>query len=169
MASVNGITLKALKTFKDHEGMEIAQGNLYIGRKKIGSWSQDAWGGPDIINLDPPYDERKLEQCFMDRGFENLEMGLWRLLSLKQDEDLWKSSGSTRLFIADDGYHQIWLDIDEPETTVDDVLRRGDVLRCIDQHFFKNGSYNFRIVDESSFDEGEPITLEEITTKRAYR
>lgn len=36
MAKINGIELKALKKFKDHEGCTIAQGNLYLGGKKIG-------------------------------------------------------------------------------------------------------------------------------------
>lgn len=47
MASINGVTVKALKSFKDHEGMDILQGNVYLNGKKLGFWSQDAWCGPD--------------------------------------------------------------------------------------------------------------------------
>lgn len=43
MASINGITVKNLKWFRGSEG-DAAQGNLYIGNKKVGFWSQDADG-----------------------------------------------------------------------------------------------------------------------------
>ena len=166
MASVNGISLKGLKTFKDHEGADIFQGNLYIKGKKIGFWSQDAWCGPDIVNLDPLYDERKLEQCFRDRGFEDVEMGMWKLLEMKLDEEDWKKCGSDRLFIGSDGYHLINIVVDDPRTTVEDILCREDVIHAINHNFFEDGDFEFRIVDKDSFDIGEPITLEEITTKR---
>ena len=49
MTSINGISIKSVKTFRDHEGAPIAQGNVYLNNKKIGFWSQDSWGGPDIF------------------------------------------------------------------------------------------------------------------------
>lgn len=162
MASVNGISLKGLKTFKDHEGMDIFQGNLYIGGKKIGFWSQDAWCGPDIVRLDPKYDERKLEQCFKDAGYEDMERAMWKLLELKLDEDDWKRCGSERLFIGTDGYHVINLQVDDLKITIDDILEREDVLRYIEAYFFKDGDYDFRIVGKDSFDIGDPIVIDEI-------
>lgn len=162
MASVNGIALKGLKTFKDHEGMDILQGNLYIGGKKIGFWSQDAWCGPDIVVLEKEYDERKLEKCFQDAGYEDMERAMWKLLELKLDEDDWKKSGSERLFIGTDGYHVINIQVNDPKTTLGNMLMRKDVERYIDTYFFKNGEHEFRIVDKYSFDIGDPIVIDEI-------
>lgn len=50
MASINGIEIKNLKTFRDHEGAQIAQGDVWCDGKKVGFWSQDSWGGPDLFD-----------------------------------------------------------------------------------------------------------------------
>ena len=52
MSEINGITIKNLKSFKDHEGCEIYQGNVYYKGKKLGFWSQDSWGGPNDYDFD---------------------------------------------------------------------------------------------------------------------
>ncbi len=58
MAKIHGIELKGIKTFRDHEGASIAQGNIYVEGKKVGEWSQDSWGGPDIYRMSNGYSER---------------------------------------------------------------------------------------------------------------
>ena len=45
MASINGVSIKAFKKFRGHEGEELYQGNVYYNGKKLGFWSQDAHGG----------------------------------------------------------------------------------------------------------------------------
>ena len=62
MASINGITVKALKSFRGHEGEHLCQGNVYLGNKKIGWWSQNSHGGCDHIYLDEPYRVDKLSE-----------------------------------------------------------------------------------------------------------
>ncbi len=52
MASINNIKIKGLKTFADHEGCTIAQGNVYLNGRKLGFWTQDSWGGPDRYDFD---------------------------------------------------------------------------------------------------------------------
>lgn len=52
MASINGIKLKSIKTFKGHEQEDLIQGNVYYKNKKVGFYSQDSWGGCDNIQLD---------------------------------------------------------------------------------------------------------------------
>ena len=37
--------LKGLKQFKGHEGEPLMQSNIYFNGKKVGSWSDDSWGG----------------------------------------------------------------------------------------------------------------------------
>ena len=65
MASINGITVKAIKEFRGHDGEPLAQGNLYLNNKKIGFWSQDSWGGPDHFQLEPQYNERLLNDAVL--------------------------------------------------------------------------------------------------------
>ena len=60
MASIYGLTLKALKKFTGHDGEPCYQGNLYLGTKKIGFWTEDGRGGSGIYRMDPPYREGKL-------------------------------------------------------------------------------------------------------------
>lgn len=52
MATINGVTIKNLKTFRGHEGEAIAQGSIYLNGKRLGFWSQDSWGGPDQFDFD---------------------------------------------------------------------------------------------------------------------
>ena len=63
MAQINGVTVKALKTFYGHEGEPVFQGNLYLGNKKIGFWSQDARGAiVDDVILERDYSEMALRK-----------------------------------------------------------------------------------------------------------
>lgn len=52
MSKINGIELKAVKTFVGHDGPGYLQGNVYYKGKKLGFWSQDAWCGPDYFDFD---------------------------------------------------------------------------------------------------------------------
>lgn len=51
MASLNGVSIKNLKLYRGHEGEPLYQGNVYLDGKKVGFWSQDAWGGPDELDF----------------------------------------------------------------------------------------------------------------------
>ena len=57
MASIKGITLKNVKDFRGHEGEDLVQGDVYYKGKKVGFYSQDAWGGMDNFNLDYSLDK----------------------------------------------------------------------------------------------------------------
>lgn len=52
MASIKGIELRNIKDFRGHEQEELTQGDVYYKGKKVGYYSQDAWGGMDIFDLD---------------------------------------------------------------------------------------------------------------------
>ena len=52
MASINGVAIKNLKMFRGHEGEALAQGSIYLNGKRLGTWSQDSWGGPDQFDFD---------------------------------------------------------------------------------------------------------------------
>lgn len=76
MASINGLTVKSLKTFYGHEGESCAQGNLYLGTKKIASWSQDAKGGiMDWVSMEEGFSEKKLRNAIIARNKDKEETG----------------------------------------------------------------------------------------------
>ena len=52
MASINGITVKNLKSFKGHEGETLYQGTIYKGKDKLGFWSNDYYCGEDSFDFD---------------------------------------------------------------------------------------------------------------------
>ena len=61
VASINGVSLKNLKYYVGHEG-GCLQGDVYLDGKKLGFWSQDSWGGPDMFEFDEtPIVERAKE------------------------------------------------------------------------------------------------------------
>ena len=116
MAKIKGIELKNITDFRGHEGEELTQANVYYKGKKVGYYSQDAWGGQDIFNLDYDLDKEtkdkvneivnnyiggklfeKLDDLYNEtyhvdfkyeqKGYEYLFMDL---LQLKDHEDLYK-------------------------------------------------------------------------------
>ena len=117
MAKINGVELKAIKTFKDHEGCSIAQGNVYIDGKKAGFWSQDSWGGSDSYDL-AKKDMEILASRAKDFGeaFPNDKFGIhsdpdilmYTILELNQKEKVYKKyskQGYSAVIMVDDGYH----------------------------------------------------------------
>lgn len=125
MASINGLTVKKLKYFQGREGT-AAQGDLYLGNKKIAFWSQDADGCiEDSLDMEPGYSEWKLRQAIIAAHPEKheekiaqngvpytldyeLESLMADLLSLKETEKAWKRAvkiGYAGLFEITDGFH----------------------------------------------------------------
>lgn len=125
MASINGLTVKKLKYFKGKEGA-AAQGDLYLGNKKIAFWSQDADGCiEDNLDMEPGYSEQKLRQAIIAAHPEKheekiakngkpyaldyeLESLMADLLSLMETEKAWKravKAGYVGLFEIADGFH----------------------------------------------------------------
>ena len=143
MASINGITVKALKEFRGHEGEPLFQGNLYLGNKKIGFWSQDSHGGCDNIYLDAPYSITKLKEkvkmlnqhhkrTFARTGGSaiildyDLELLFGDLMVMQADEKDYKKAvknGFHGVLLITDGYHIFGWNLDQTETSLrDDAL-----------------------------------------------
>ena len=51
MAKLYGVEIKSLKKFFGHEGEPCYQGTVYYNGKKLGAWSNDSWGGPDMFDF----------------------------------------------------------------------------------------------------------------------
>lgn len=63
MASINGLSIKKLKYFQGMDG-KMAQGDLYLGNKKIAFWSQDDCI-EDNLDMEPGYSEYRLRQAII--------------------------------------------------------------------------------------------------------
>ena len=125
MAKIHGIELKGMKTFLDHEGARIAQGNLYVEGKKVAEWSQDSWGGPDIIRMCDGYSEQalwdsvkkvhpeKLKHTSCGMEFEldyDVEILMGELVRMSEQEKEFKQTikkGYTHVCFVNDGRYAL--------------------------------------------------------------
>jgi len=115
MASINGIQIKSLKSFKDHDGYTVYQGNIYYKGKKLGFWSEDSWGGCDTFHFDESILDAEVERYRKShmvedrfRSLVSIESMLIDIVHLMDDEKMYKKAlknGHTTLMIATDGYH----------------------------------------------------------------
>lgn len=97
MASINGVSIKKLTYFKDHDGCKIAQGTIYYKGKALGEWSQDAWGGPDAYSFDEDILKKAVEAYAASdyvadkcKSFFDLDCFLGDLVQLTSDEKEYK-------------------------------------------------------------------------------
>ncbi len=128
MASINGVTIKAIKGFRDHEGCTIYQGNIYIDGKKAGFWSQDSWGGPDIYEFDTTdlmkrvkqYQEGFLKESEFKKFYNEPDCFLGDLCSLIQDEKSFKKrmqEGYKTMIVMGNSFetHTIFTEMDKSD------------------------------------------------------
>jgi len=115
MASINGIQIKNLKKFKDHEGCEIAQGDVWYKGKKLGYWSQDYMCGPDTYGFDESVLSGEVEKYaasdYVEEKFKklcDLDILLGNLVNIAEEEKTYKKgvkSGYKSYISATDGFH----------------------------------------------------------------
>jgi hypothetical protein len=118
MASINGIEIKNLKSFLGHGGEPLSQGNIYFNGKKVGFWTQDSHGGPDIYDFDTSIVDSVVESYKNTddvsdefKKIFNLDMLLYDLMFLIDDEKTYKKitkKGNTVLITVSDGYRYIY-------------------------------------------------------------
>lgn len=117
MASLNGITVKGLKSTEGPESI-VWTGKLYLNDVIIGVWSNDYYGGSDYFELLPGYDEEKLKEQiygkYPDCDLISADIFMGRLVDLTIEEQLFckvvGNSGGLLLSI-NDGYHGIHIDL----------------------------------------------------------
>lgn len=146
MASINGIRIKNLKTFKDHEEAICCQGDVFYKSRKLGFWSQDAWGGPDTFRFDESIlnDEvRKYAQSDMVedkyREYASLESLLCTLLEIMEDEKGYKyglKKGYQIYVKITDGYHIRGYFTNDPNTLESETHKK--FLADYTGEFFKD-------------------------------
>ena len=192
MASINGISIKGINNFLGHEGEPLCQGNVYLGNKKLGFWSQDSWGGPDQFHLDPKYSKKLIDEAVIKRNSEkavhgnvgdrsyvieyDLEQLLGDCVELAEEEKIYQEavkSGYAGILLATDGFHQATWNLPASYTQLSDeeLLNKLDTgINKVKESFWKENEYTqhkikiYRSMDD--FVIGEPIKLEEISVKK---
>lgn len=149
MAKINGVEIKAIKTFIDHEGAEVAQANVYINGKKVGFWSQDSWGGPDNYYgiEDIIIEKAKLfkEGCPSNAKYYDFQndpdIFMNHLLQLAEDEKLFKKyikDGFSTLLIVTDGYHCSMARFKGKLTKSEIETRSPKTIESMKENMYKN-------------------------------
>lgn len=137
MASINGVQIKSLKSFVEHEGMTAYQGNVYIDGKKAGFWTQDFCCGADHFHFPTDIlDSRAagyragLPESYGNREYVNAEVMLGDLVALMEDEKRYKrklKEGFTAMIEISDGHHVRWYHLkpaDNPAPSKEDLAER---------------------------------------------
>ena len=139
MASIKGISLKNIKTFRGMEYPVNYQGSVYFNGKKLGFWSQDGNGGPDHYDFNTTELDKIAEAYYGEDRFYNLECLLGEVLTLQEYEKLYKKAvkdGYASVVIITDGYREAYIripkDIDKDiilkkcEQYVEDFTRKSN-------------------------------------------
>lgn len=126
MASIKGISLKNVKTFRGHEYPTNYQGNVYFNGKKMGFWSQDSWGGPDSYDFDTAELDAKAKEFYGEDSIYGLDCLMGELLELMDNEKMFKKAvkeGYSALVVISNGYNVAF--IKEPRETNKEVLLKS--------------------------------------------
>jgi hypothetical protein len=105
MAKINGIELKNVKNFRGHEGEDLIQGDVYYKGKKVGYYSQDAWGGMDIFDLDYNLDTKtRMEITDITRNYIGGKL-------FKKIDDLYNEKYKVNFHYEQKGYEYLFMDL----------------------------------------------------------
>lgn len=189
MASISGISIKALKEFRGHEGEPLFQGSLYLNGKKIGFWTQDSWGGPDSFQLEGGWKQEKMideavKAAYPEKAHHGvthsgepyvLEYGLEflmnDLLELRNDEKHFRNSvkkGYAGIVVATDGYHEVVWSLKQGVVGLSDealLEAMGGSIADVKATFYPENDFTkhqvkiYRSLDD--FVVGEPLRLKE--------
>lgn len=190
MSNINGLSIKKVRSFVGPEG-HVYQGDLYLGKKKIAFWSQDANGGiEDHLTMEPEYSEAKLRKAIIaansdkaivlhPNGSNNsftidydIEELMYDLLFLLDSEKVWKKGikgGYSGLLQITDGYHIAGYHL--PDAWKELAKTTDEALHLIDQSSLKEDYEKMRkgrdikaqiFWNDSDFSIGNPILLENI-------
>ena len=153
MASINGISLKAMKSFEGLEGTAW-QGNLYVGTKKIAFWSQDGNGGPDWFDMENGYSKEKLvesmkpyvDQKLVELGIVDEEF-MYKLVCLNKTEKEFKKAlkkGYKSMMEVTDGFHIMCYYYPDIPACNAEALYLG-IEEEIKDKFFKNAKIKYHL------------------------
>ena len=147
MASINGVEVKNLKTFRGHEGEPLYQGSVYLNGKRLGFWSQDAWCGCDNydfnIHLLDSVIEKLRNTSLVEteyRDIFNADCLIDKVIRLKNDEKVYKDfckKGYQCTLLVTDGYHCFYSATSNKEAILDKSFALNYFKKQIDDFSMK--------------------------------
>lgn len=148
MAKINGVEMKAIKSYPGHE-CECAYASIYIDGKRVGRWSQDSWGGPDNYDgfEDAIISKAKMfkEGCPKNAKYYNFldepDIFMGCLLELFEDEKNYKKylkDGYVTVFMVSDGYHCSMIAFKKEITLSEIESEFPDTVKKMRGKMFKN-------------------------------
>ena len=148
MASLYGVEVKALKTFQGLEG-DCLTGTVYYKGRKLGYWSQDSRGGPDIFEFSIKFIQEAIEKYKnsnmvkpMDILYVNEEVFMSALVQLTLDEKEYKKfvkKGYNSVVMVTDGYHNWYISTPSKATSKIAVMQScQDFINNCKAQCFKN-------------------------------
>lgn len=105
MAKIKGFELKGIAEFKGHEGEPLIQGNVYYKGKKVGFYSQDAWGGMDIFKLDYNLDNN------LRNKIEDITNNYVGGVLFEKIDDLYNETYKVNFKYEQKGYEYLFMDL----------------------------------------------------------
>ena len=153
MASINGISLKAIKSFEGMEGTAW-QGNVYVGTKKVAFWSQDGNGGADWFDMMNDFSKKKLVESmkpYVDQKSIKLkiidESFMYNLLWLNQTEKEFKKAlkkGYKAMLEVTDGFHIVYYYYPDTPASNAETLYLS-IKNGVEGKFFKNKKIKYQL------------------------
>ncbi len=125
MASIKGIEIKNIKTFRGEEYPRLYQGTVYFKGNKLGFWSQDSWGGPDRYDFDITELNKVSKKYYGVGSISDLDTLLSEIILLNDYEKKYKNAvnaGYKSIVILTDGFKETCLKVPK-ETKKDAVLK----------------------------------------------
>lgn len=144
MASIMGIELKNVKTFRGQEYPTNYHGNVYYNGKKQGFWSQDGWGGPDRYEFNTKILDAIAKSYYGKDSYYDLDCLLGEILTLRDYESIYKKAikaGYTSVVIMSDGFKESYIKIPR-------IKDKTEILKQCDpfiKRFTKESKYKDKI------------------------
>lgn len=177
MASVCGVSIRNRRLFKDHEGMNCYQGEIYLSGKKIGFWSEDFKGSPwSDLKMEPGYSEEKLRQAVQQARapqnseksietsicFELLMMELNKLENMEILYNEAKKLGYIGVLVSTDGFHIDYWRVPAGYQGRNILEEYKEELEQSHSQFLKNSKVEDKYYSEDDFIVGNAISEREI-------
>ena len=141
MASIKGIEIKNVKTFRGVEYPVNYQGNIYYNGKKLGFWSQDSCGGPDSYDFNTSELDQIVKDYYGPDSIYNLDCLIDEVLTLKNYEKSYKKvvkEGFLTLAVITDDYSETVIKIPS-KVNKEDILK--DYKKYIDRYVDKSTNH----------------------------
>ena len=162
MASINGIEIKNIKTFRGREYPTNYQGNIYFKGKKLGFWSQDGNGGCDYFDRSVETTLTPIAKEYYNRDTDasgiELELLLDEILNLKDYEKTFKKiikDGYKALIVCTDKVQSMMIKepkITDKETILNDNQIKNYIKDFTDKAYYKDNIKTYVFTDITDFD-----------------